>query len=331
MVKSTSRIGTQMQNQVTKSEASIANALAAARGKKILRHIKQDRYLLVIFAVPFLYFLFFHYLPMFGVAIAFKKFSVIKGFVRSPWVGFFYFMKFFEDPYFWRVVRNTILLNVYSLFWAFPAPVVLALLLNELRSQGLKRLTQTVTYLPHFISTVVVCGMVVNFFASDGIINGITGLFGFKSVPFMTRPEWFRTIYIGSGIWQQAGWGSIIYMSALSAINPELYEAAIADGAGRWRQAVSISLPGIAPTIVIMFILRCGDIMDVGFEKVFLLYNGSTYETADVISTYVYRVGLIGADFSYGTAVNLFKSVIALLFIYSANTLSRKIGETSLW
>ena len=319
------------QTRTSSAHTTGAGTHTLGRGEAILRRLKRDRFLLAIFAVPFLYFLIFHYFPMFGIVIAFKKFSVIKGFVGSPWVGFHYFQKFFQDPYFWRVVRNTILLNVYSLVWAFPAPVVLALLLNELRSQALKRFTQTVTYLPHFISTVVVCGMIVNFFASDGIINSITALFGFESVPFMSRPEWFRTIFIGSGIWQQAGWGSIIYMSALSAINPELYEASIVDGAGRWRQMVSITLPGIAPTMAIMFILRCGDIMDVGFEKVFLLYNGSTYETADVISTYVYRRGLVGADFSYGTAVNLFKSAIGLLFVYSANTLSRKISETSLW
>ncbi len=295
------------------------------------RHFWRDRYLLLIFLPPLAYYLVFQYAPMVGVLIAFKRYEILKGIWGSPWAGLTYFRKYLSDPYFWRVARNTVLLNIYSLFWAFPAPVVLALLLNEVRSRRFRRLTQTVTYLPHFISTVVVVGMITNFLATGGVANRLITALGGQAISFLVRPEWFRTIYISSGIWQEAGWGSIIYMSALAAIHPELYEAALVDGANRWQRMLHITLPGISSTVVVMFILQLGRIMDVGFEKVFLLYNGATYETADVISTYVYRVGLVGADFSYGTAVDLFKSLIGLVFVTAANAASRRIGETSLW
>ena len=295
------------------------------------KRILRDRYLFLLFIPPMIFYLVFHYAPMFGVMIAFKRFDFVLGVLRSPWAGFHYFQRFVGDPFFWRAVRNTLLINLYSLLWGFPAPVVLALLLNEVRSRRFKRLSQTITYLPHFISTVVVCGMIVNALASRGPVNGLLTTLGAEPIRFMTSPEWFRPIYIASGIWQNAGFGSIMYMAALAAINPELYEAATVDGAGRWQKMVHITLPGIVPTIIILLILNLGQIMDVGFEKVFLLQNGSTFETSDVISTYVYRVGLVGADFSYGTAINLFKSVIGLVFVWSANTLSRKLQGTSLW
>lgn len=291
----------------------------------------RDRYLLILFLPPLAFYLVFHYAPMFGVIIAFKKFDFVRGVLGSQWAGLTYFRRFVEDPFFWRAVKNTLLLNVYSLFWGFPAPIILAVLLNEVRNETYRRVSQTVAYLPHFISTVVVCGMIVSALASRGPVNNLIAALGGSTVPFMTTPEWFRPMYISSGVWQNAGWGSIIYMAALSAINPELYEAAIVDGANRWQRIVHVTLPGIAPTIVIVLILNMGRIMEVGFEKAFLLQNGSTYETSDVISTYVYRIGLVGADFSYGTAINLFKSVIGLIFIWGANTLSRRVQGTSLW
>ena len=218
---------------------------------------------------------------MYGIVIAFKDYN-IKGIIGSPWVGFKHFEKFLTDPYFWKLVRNTLLINIYGLFWSFPAPIILALSLNELPNRGFKRFVQSVSYLPHFISTVVVCGMIVNFLASDGIVNQILMALGKDRIQFLMLPEWFRTIYIASGIWQNVGWGSIVYLAALSGINEELYEAATIDGANRWKQLIHITLPSIKPTISIMLIMNLGKLMNIGYEKIILLYNGSTYETADV-------------------------------------------------
>ena len=302
-----------------------------ARLLAVRKHLLRDRYLLLLFLPPLLFYLTFHYGPMFGVIIAFKKFNAVKGILGSEWVGMHYFERLVSDPFFWRAVRNTVLLNIYSLIWSFPAPIILALALNEVRNGRFKRVTQTVIYLPHFISTVVVCGIIVNVLASDGIVNAVLSAFGGETIPFMVEPRWFRPMYISSGMWQNAGWGSIIFMAALAGINPELYEAAIVDGASRWEQMRHVSIPGIRPAVLIVLILGMGDIMEVGFEKAFLLQSGSTYDTSDVISTYVYRVGLVGADFSYATAVNLFQSAIGLLFVWTANYLSRRLSETSLW
>ena len=210
-------------------------------------------------------------------------------------------------------------------------PIILALLLNEVRSAGFKKLVQTVSYLPHFLSTVVVAGMVVNFVANDGLVNQVLAGFGLERVQFLTRPEWFRPIYVVSDIWQRMGWGAIIYLAALTGVDPALYEAAVLDGANRFQQMRAITIPGIAPVVSIIFLLTLGHIMSVGFEKVLLLYNGALYDTADVIQTYVYRRGLLGADFSYGTAVGLFQSVVAFALIVSANSVARRIGATSLW
>lgn len=298
------------------------------------RKIHRDRYLYLLFGLPFLFYLLFHYLPIYGVLIAFKRIVVFRGLgeiLGAPWVGLRYFQEYLTDPYFWKLARNTVLIRLYGLIWGFPSPIILALLLNEVRNGTFKRLVQSITYLPHFISLVVICGMIVNFLATDGLVNQMIGRLGIEAIPFLTRPEWFRTIYIGSDIWQHAGFGSIIYLAALTNIDPQLYEAAEIDGAGRWRQLVHVTLPGIAPTITILFILRLGRIMEVGYQKIILLYNGATYETADVISTYVYRRGLINSDFAYATAVGLFTSLIGLVFVYTANRMARALGETSLW
>ena len=293
--------------------------------------IRRDRYLFLLFSVPALYYIIFHYAPMYGIIIAFKRFRFAQGILGSPWVGFHYFEQFFTDPYFFRLVRNVLLLNLYQLLFAFPAPIILALLLNELRQQRFKRFIQTVSYLPHFISTVVVAGMIVNFLAHQGPINNILVQLGFERIHFMLRPDWYRTIHVGSDIWQSVGFGSIIFLAAMTGIDPQLYEAATVDGAGRWRKMLAITLPGIAPTVTIMLILNLGNFMTVGYQKILLLYNGSTYETADVIQTYVYRRGLLGAEYSYATAVGLFQSIAALVFITLANYVARKVGETSLW
>jgi putative aldouronate transport system permease protein len=277
------------------------------------------------------YYLVFHYEPMYGAQIAFKDFSPGKGIWNSPWVGFKYFKEWFNSVYFWRLMRNTLLINVYDVLFGFPAPIILALLLNEIKSRTFKRTAQTVTYLPHFISLVVVCGLIVDFLTNDGLINNILNALGLESIPFMIKPEWFRTIYVTSGIWQGVGWGSIIYLAALSGVDPQLYEAATMDGAGRWKQTWHITLPCIMPTIVIMLILRLGQMLNVGAEKILLLYNPSTYETADVISTYVYRRGLLEMNYSYSTAVGLFNSIINFLLLVTFNKVSRRITETSLW
>lgn len=295
------------------------------------KKIKRDRYLLLIVAIPLAYYVIFHYAPIYGILIAFKDYTIYEGILGSPWVGFRHFITFFRNPYSWVLIRNTILLNVYSIVFGFPMPILLALLLNELRVPSFKRLVQTVSYLPHFISVVVVCGMIVNFLSTDGLANTVLSAFGVEPFPWLMKPEWFRTIYVSSGIWQHTGWNSIIYLAALSGIDPQLYEAAIIDGANRWRQTRHITIPGIAPVVTIVFLLTLGRIMVVGFEKILLLYTGATYRTADVLQTYVYRRGIEGADFSFATAVGVVQAVVGLMFVTMANAVSRRVSETSLW
>ncbi len=298
---------------------------------QIKTDIIRNKYIYIMALPVIAYYIIFHYMPMYGAIIAFKEFNPALGIIRSPWVGFKHFKSFFEGVYFWRLIRNTLLISIYSLVWGFPAPIILALLLNEVKNNYFKRTVQTISYLPHFISLVVVCGIIKDFTSTDGVINDIIELLGGERTNFLMKPEWFRPIYVGSGIWQEVGWGSIIYLAAITNIDPELYEAATIDGASRWKQTWHITLPGIVPTIVILLILRLGGLMSVGFEKIILLYNSATMETADVISSYVYRRGLLDFDYSFSAAVGLFNSVINLILITSANKLSRKISETSLW
>ena len=278
-----------------------------------------------------IFFILFHYKPMYGAIIAFKDYTPALGIAESPWVGLENFSRFFSSVYFGRLIRNTILLSVYSLIFGFPAPIILALLLNEVRSKKFKGLTQTVTYLPHFISMIVVTGMLVDFSMTSGLFNDIIELFGGERSPLLQNLDLYRTIYVASGIWQEAGWGSIIYLSALSGVDSQLYEAAQIDGAGKWKQLLNVTLPGIMPTIVIMFILKMGTLMNMGYEKTILLYNPATYETADIISSYIYRIGLLDQDWSYSTAIGLFNSVINFALLLITNKLARKCGETSLW
>lgn len=299
--------------------------------KRFTKVYNRDKYLYMLFLIPFCFFVVFKYGPMYGVLLAFKDFSVAKGIVGSPWVGLKYFKEFLSNPYSYKVIRNTMILRVYQILLGTPAPILLALSLNELRNERFKRYVQTASYLPHFISTVVVCGMIVNFLATDGIVNEIVRFFGGKPFPWLMAPEWYRTIHIGSGIWQGAGWQSIIYLAALSGIDPQLYEAAVMDGANRWRRLIHITLPGMAPTIIILFLLRMGTILSVGYQKILLLYTGATYETADVLGTYIYRRGLLGADFSYATAIGVFQSAVGLLFIVGSNWIAKRVSETSLW
>lgn len=297
----------------------------------IRRDFKKNKYVYLMILPVIAFFIIFSYWPMYGVIIAFKDYSPGKGIWGSNWVGLKNFKDFFSSYYVGRLIRNTILINIYDLIWGFPAPIILALLINEVNNKLFKRTIQTISYLPHFISLVVVCGIIIDFTASDGLITTILSYFGIKPTNLLMRPELFRTIYISSGIWQGVGWGSIIYLAALSGIDTNLYEAATIDGAGRWKQALHITLPGIAPTIIILFILRLGSMMSVGYEKIILLYNSTTYETADVISSFVYRKGLQESNYSYSTAVGLFNSIINFMLIIIANTISRKVSETSLW
>ena len=307
-------------------------ARAAAGARQLWKNIRRDKALLLIVLPVVIHYLIFVYYPMYGNIIAFKDYSPVLGINGSEWVGFKYFLQFFRSPYFWRVLRNTLLISCYSILWGFPIPIIFALMTNDLRSGIFKRVVQAVSYIPYFISTVIICGMLVNFLSpSNGIVNTIIELFGGKPINFLMEPGWFRTVFIASGIWQGFGWSSIIYLAALTGINPELYEAATMDGASKLQQVIHVSVPCILPTIIVTFIMQIGTLMSVGYEKLILLYNPVTLDVADVISSYVYRTGLVEGNYSFGSAVGLFNSVINLLLVFLANRISKKVSEVSLW
>lgn len=286
-------------------------------------------YVLVIPVV--LFYIIFCYKPMYGVLIAFQDFSFRRGIWGSEWVGLEHFQHFFDSYYFTRVLKNTVVISLTSILFGFPAPIIFALLLNEIKNNKFKRLIQTVSYMPHFISMVIVCSMIKMFTAYNGFITSLLAVFGVPQISLLNKSEYFLPIYVISGIWKEMGWGAIIYLSALAGIDQELYEAAKIDGANRWKQTLHVTLPGISGTIIIMLLLRLGNIMDVGYEKVMLLYNEGIYETADVISTFVYRKGMVGMEYSYSTAVNLFNSVINFIIVIVFNKISKKVTEVSLW
>ena len=301
----------------------------AARAKKDL-YVHRGLYLMLVPVL--LFYIIFAYVPMYGAVIAFKDFSPIKGILGSDWVGFKNFADFFESPFFYRVLRNTLKISLVNLAVCFPASITLALLMNEIRSTAYKKAVQTISYVPHFISLVVVAGMVKSFTSDGGFIYMALNSMGIiGDEPLLNVPEYFLPIYVISDLWQNVGWDTIIYLSALSAISRDLYEAATIDGAGRLRQVFSITLPSIAPTIIMLLVLKIGGLMSLGYEKIILHYNELTYDTADVISSFVYRKGLIEANYSFSTAVGLFNSVINFILIISANSLSRKLNETSIW
>lgn len=298
----------------------------------IFRQLKRDRTFILLFTPVLVYYIMFRYVPMFGIVVSFMDYNVFKGITGSPWVGLKYYKLFLDNRDALVIIKNTILLGAFKLLFGFPAPIILALLMNELRSSIYKRFVQTVSYLPHFLSGVVVSSMIVLMLSpSTGWINHALQAMGLPAIHFLQKAEWFRTIYVSSEIWQQVGWGSILFLAALTTIDPQLYEAAKMDGASRWKQTWNVTLPGIAPTIVIMFILQIGHVLEIGFEKVFLLSNPATYDTSDVISTYVYRVGVLQGSFSYATAIDLFMGIIGFLLVYTSNQISRRLGETSLW
>ena len=307
---------------------------APARSRRWTRITKDFRRNKAIYlmALPVLaYYLIFHYGPMYGAIIAFKDYIPSRGIWGSPWVGFENFTNFFNGLFFWRLIRNTLAINVLDVVLGFPAPIILALLLNEVTSDAFKRTVQTITYMPHFISIVVVVGLVIDFLARDGLINQVLATFGVQPTVFLQEPRWYWFVYVASGIWQSIGWGSIIYLAAIAGINPSLYEAAKVDGAGRFRQIWNITIPGILPTIMLLLILRIGTMMSLGYEKTILLYNPLVLETADVISTFVFRKGILETDYGFSAAVGLFNSVINFALLIIANRLSRRFTQSGLW
>lgn len=301
----------------------------------VARDFRRNKVLYLMVLPVVLFYILFSYVPMVGIQIAFKDFKPMLGMWASPLTdnhGFAHFIDFFTNPFFGRILKNTMLISILSILFSFPMPVILALVLNEIRYKKLKRVVQTVSYMPHFISLVVVCGMVRQFCLSDGLFNQLMELAGIHcSNSWLQIPEAFRTIYIGSDIWQSVGWNSIIYLAAIAGVDSQLYEAAEIDGAGRWKKLVHITFPTIRPTIILLLIMQVGKTMNVGYEKILLLYNSTVYDTADVISTYVYRKGLLDFDYSYSTAVNLFNSVINFILVIIANKISSKLSETSLF
>ncbi|GAB2553293.1 putative aldouronate transport system permease protein [Gracilibacillus alcaliphilus] len=306
-------------------------AIAVSRNKKERSVFIKDWQLYSLIVLPIIYLIIFKYGPMFGNIIAFRRFVPGGSIIGEEWVGFQYFQMFLNDPTFFKVFSNTFILAFLLLVITFPAPIIFALLLNELKNQLFKRFVQTASYLPHFFSIVVVAGMVFEILSLNGPVNALIANLGFDKISFMQLPEWFRTIFVSVDLWQSLGWGAILYLAALTGINEELYEAARIDGANRWKQTIHITIPGILPTIVVLLILNIGNFLQIGFEKVLLLYNPLTYETADVIATYVYRVGLQSGSFSYGTAIGLFESIIGLALVLGANYVSRRITDNSLW
>lgn len=295
------------------------------------RDFLLNKYLYLMMVPVLAYYFTFHYAPMYGAIIAFKEYTPIKGILGSPWIGFQNFHDFFTSYYFWRILKNTVLISTYSICFEFPAPIILAILINELTNKKFQRFVQTVTYMPYFISLIVIAGMIKDFTNNGGLVNTFMTYFGMNDTAMLQKPELFRTIYILSEIWQKIGWESIIYLAALMSIDQEQYEAAKIDGATRLKSIWHITLPGILPTISIMFILRMGNLLNVGFEKIILLYNPSTYDTGDVISSFVYRKGLLEFGWSFSASVGLFNSVINLALLITANKISKRISENSLW
>ena len=299
---------------------------------RLAKAFKRDRYLLLMFLPIVVYYVVFSYVPMTGAIVAFKQFKPGHGIYGGDWVGLKWFIQFFKSPFAFRTVRNTVLISLYSILFGFPLPILFAICVTEIRSSKVRRVVQTVSYLPHFISTVVLVGMINNFFSMNhGLVNDLIVRMGGEPVNFLINPAWFRTLYVGSGVWQNFGFNSIIYIAAITGIDPSLYEAGKIDGITKFQEVVYITIPMISQTIVMLFIMQLGGIMSVGFEKVFLMYSPAVYETADVVSTYVYRKGIESNNYGFGSAVGLFNSVINFAFVFIANQVCRKLTDSSLW
>lgn len=326
------------QIQGTKTETLVIEAREAQRHRregKVQRigdHVRREWQLYLMLIPTILWLIIFLYKPMYGLQIAFKDFSVFRGVAASPWVGFEHFQTLFTNDQFVRALKNTVIISFYSLLFGFPVPIILALMFNEVLHQTFKKTLQTVVYLPHFISSVIIAGIVITAFApSAGIVNTVLGWFGISSVYFLTKPEWFRPIFVGTTIWQEAGFQSIVYLAAIAGVSPTLYESAVVDGASRWQMIWKITIPSIMPTIIIMLIIRIGNMLEVSFEMIILLYQPATYETADVVNTFIYRQGIQGGQYDLAAAAGLFNAVVAFVLVMTANTISKRYSRTSLW
>lgn len=317
-----------MKKGKVSASAGVAKTTGWARTWKIIRKNKAV-YLMVLPVI--IYYILFHYKPMYGIIISFMDYNPRRGISGSQWVGMKHFIDFFTGPYFWRLLGNTLKLSLSTLIFGFPVPIILALLINELHNKKFSKAVQTITYMPHFVSMVVLCAMIRQFVGANGFITDFLSMFGYDGGNLLNHGEYWIPIYVISNIWQGAGWGSIVYLAALTGIDSELYDAAKVDGANRWKQTLNVTIPCILPTILIMLIMRVGQIMGVGYEKTILLYNEGIYDVADIISTYVYRRGLLDRQFSFSTAVGLFNSVVNFILVVGANQISKKTTETSLW
>lgn len=310
----------------------VGTVAKAKKRKSLLRDVKRGRDLYIMLIPAIVWYIVFFYKPIGALQVAFKDYNPIIGVAASKWVGLKHFKSFFQSPYAYRTIRNSFTINIIQLLTTFPLTILFALLLNEMSSKKYKTFVQTASYMPHFISSVVVAGLVVSFLSpSAGIVNVLLEKLGFERTYFLIKPEWFKPVYVIMGGWQGIGFGTIIYTSAISSIDETLYEAARIDGAGRFKQMWHITLAGILPTITLMLIMRLGGMLSVGYETIILLYQPSTYETADVISTFVYRRGMVDNNYSFATAVSLFNSVISLVLVVMANSISKRLSDTALW
>lgn len=319
-----------MSNRILNQGKAIKNT-GAGVGQMLRQDFARNRSLYTLYIPILAFFIIFCYVPIYGVLMAFQNYSPKQGIWGSQWVGFKHFVSFFQSPSFFSVLRNTVTISLTTMLFTFPAPIILSLLMNEVRHGKYLRVVQNMTYIPHFISLVVTCGLIHIFVGSNGVIGSIFAKYFGVTGSMLIYPKYFLPIYVVSAVWGNIGWDSIIYLSALTGVDKSLYEAAEIDGAGRWKQMLHVTIPGIMPTIIIMLLLKLGGVLNVGYEKILLLYNDSTMEVADVISTYVYRRGLINLDWSYSTAVNLFNSAVNLLFLLSSQFLSRKVSGYGLW
>ena len=329
--------GTNMGGSNTTEEQATQAGQAAhhARRTRMMRvadHFKREWQLYLMLLPTIIWLLVFLYKPMYGLQIAFKDYSVFRGVAASPWVGFEHFETLFNNDQFLRALRNTVYISGLSLLFGFPMPILLALMFNEILRQWFKKTAQTIVYLPHFISSVIIAGIVITGFSpSAGIVNSVLEWFGGESIYFLTRPEWFRPIFVGTTIWQEAGFQSIVYLAAIAGVSPTLYESAVVDGASRWQMMWKITIPSILPTIIIMLIIRIGNMLEVSFEMIILLYQPATYETADVVNTFIYRQGLQGGQYDLAAAAGLFNAVVAFVLVIGANAISKRYSRTSLW
>lgn len=318
--------------QDTGSAKQRTNIEVRYKKRSILSDYIKYKALFIMFIPAIIYYVIFNYAPMYGLVIAFKEFRILEGIMKSPWVGLKYFKLALTTKDFWSVFQNTLIISGYKLLIGFPAPIILALLFNEVRSMKFKRVVQSVTYMPHFLSWVVLSGIVINFLSpSTGPINTIRMAMGLKPIFFVADSNWFRTVLVASSIWKEVGWGTIVYLAALAGVDLELYEAASLDGAGKLRQIIHITLPSISPVVVIMLIFAVGGIVNDDFDQIFNLYNAAVYSVGDVMSTYVYRMGLESMKYSYSAAVGLFKNVIAFILIILTNYISKKFSDYGLW